>query len=51
MSRTLRIGVDARTLLDPHPTGVERVVYHYVESLRRVAPDDHEGTVPSAPEP
>lgn len=41
---TLRIGVDARTLLDPQPTGVERVVHHYVESLRRVAPADHEYT-------
>ena len=37
---TLRIGLDARTLLVDQPTGVERVVWHLVDSLSRVAPAD-----------
>ena len=38
----LRVGIDVRALLDPKPTGVERVVYHLVESLLRLRPGSHE---------
>lgn len=39
---TLRIGVDARTILLEKPTGVERVAHHFIESLSRIAPAHQE---------
>lgn len=39
---TLRIGIDARTLLIERPTGVERVVHQFIDALRRVAPPELE---------
>lgn len=39
---TLRIGVDARTVLLERPTGVERVAHHFIESLARTAPATQE---------
>lgn len=47
---TLRIGLDARPLALERPTGVERVLYHFVESLRRVVPSDQEW-IPIVDEP
>ena len=43
--RRLRIGIDGRDLLVPQRTGVERVVYHFLEALARVGRPDHEYVV------
>ena len=37
-----RIGIDARDLLVPRLTGVERVVFHFIQSLARVGDPNHE---------
>lgn len=42
MLPTLRIAIDARDLMVPQRTGVERVVHHFIESLNRVGHDAHE---------
>ncbi len=39
--RELRIGIDVRDLLVAQPTGVERVVYHFLDSLSRVGDLGH----------
>jgi len=39
---TLRIAIDARDLLVPQRTGVERVVHHFIESLNRVGHAAHD---------
>jgi len=44
-SRPLRVGIDGRDLLVAQWTGVERVAYHFLESLTRVAPPDQEYVV------
>ena len=42
MRKRLRIAIDARDLLVPQRTGVERVVHHFIESLNRVGHAAHD---------
>lgn len=40
--KTLRVAIDARDLLVPQRTGVERVIHHFIESLNRVGHATHD---------